>query len=256
MPVAGVDIGGKTTKIIILEDHKILAKNLVLTGLETEKAALTAYQETLEKSRLSPERISKITVTGVGKKEFSLAHNEVSEVKADAKGTIFLLPLARTVIDVGAEEGRGVKCSPEGKVVDFALNEKCAAGSGSFVEAMSRALEIPLEEIGKLALTSTQQIPMNAQCAVFAESEVVSLLHAKTPKADIAKAVHNAIANRISSMTRKIGIEKEVVLIGGVAKNLGFIESLKKDLGLEILIPEEPEYVGALGAALIALEEN
>ncbi len=256
MPVAGVDIGGKTTKIIILEDHKILAKSLVLTGLETEKAALTAYQETLEKSGLSPEKISKITVTGVGKKEFSLVHNEVSEVKADAKGTVYLFPGARTVIDVGAEEGRGVKCSPEGKVVDFALNEKCAAGSGSFVEAMSRALEIPLEEIGKLALTSTQQIPMNAQCAVFAESEVVSLLHAKTPKADIAKAVHNAIANRISSMTRKIGIEKEVVLIGGVAKNSGFIESLKKDLGLEILIPDEPEFVGALGAALIAQEET
>lgn len=256
MTVAGIDIGAKTTKVLIAEDGRVLVQLLVLTGLETKQTVETAFEQALQQASLSREKIARITVTGVGKQEFPLEHTEVSEVKADARGAVFLFPSARTVIDVGAEEGRGIKCSQAGRVVDFTLNEKCAAGSGSFTEAMARALEVPLEELGELSRQSTQQIPMNAQCAVFAESEVVSLLHAKTLKADIAKAVHDAIASRISSMARKIGIEQEVVLIGGVAKNLGFIDSLKTDLSLHLLVPEEPEFVGALGAALIAQENG
>ena len=136
-------------------------------------------------------------------------------------------------------------------MVDFVINERCAAGAGTFVEAMSRALEVKLEEIGALSLKAERAVPMNAQCTIFAESEVVTLIHEKTSKADIARAIHDAIADRIASMTRRLGIQKDVVLVGGVAKNVGFVSSLEKTLGVNLLVPEEPEFVGALGAALL-----
>jgi benzoyl-CoA reductase subunit D len=158
------------------------------------------------------------------------------------------------VLDVGAEEGRAIRCNEQGKVLDFALNEKCAAGAGAFTEAMSRALEVDIEALGPMSLESTQAIPMNAQCAVFAESEVVSLLHAKTPKEDIARAVHDAIASRIVSLARKVGFEPDVVLMGGLARNPGFVDSLERALDCRVSIPEDPEYTGAYGAALAAAE--
>ncbi len=173
---------------------------------------------------------------------------------SDARAAVNLYPAARTVIDVGAEEGRAIRCTEEGKVLDFALNEKCAAGAGAFTEAMSRALEVEIEALGQMSLASTQAIPMNAQCAVFAESEVVSLLHAKVAKADIARAVHDAIASRIVSLARKIGFQPDVVLIGGVAHNIGFVDSLQRALECEVVIPEDPEYIGAYGAALAAAQ--
>jgi benzoyl-CoA reductase subunit D len=166
-----------------------------------------------------------------------------------------MFPEARMVIDVGAEEGRAIRCNESAKVVDFAINEKCAAGAGAFTEAMARALELPIEELGSLSLQSTQAIPMNAQCAVFAESEVVSMIHNNVSKPDMARAVHDAIASRIISMVRKVGYERPVVLIGGMAKNVGFVESLKRGLELDDLrIPDEPEFCSALGAALAAAE--
>ena len=174
----------------------------------------------------------------------------------DVRGTIKRYPNARTVIDVGAEEGRAIRCNEQGKVLDFALNEKCAAGAGAFTEAMSRALEVETERLGAMSLESSNAVPMNAQCAVFAESEVVSLLHAKTPKEDIARAVHDAIASRIVSLARKVGFEPEVVLIGGVAHNIGFVDSLQRALECEVIVPDDPDYIGAYGAALAAAEEG
>jgi benzoyl-CoA reductase subunit D len=156
------------------------------------------------------------------------------------------------VIDVGAEEARGIRCDAAGRVIDFAKNEKCAAGVGAFVEAMAHALELKIEEMGRVSLQSTKLIPMNVTCVVFAESEVISLIHAKTPKPDIARAIHEAIATRTTSMARRVGIEREVAFIGGVAKNAGVVERLRQHLDTDILIPEEPQIIGALGAALIA----
>jgi len=158
------------------------------------------------------------------------------------------------VIDVGGEEARSMKLTTDGKVADFSINEKCAAGAGSFTEAMSRAIEVSLDEFAKISLESDKSIPLNAQCAVFAESEVVGLIHAKTAKADIARAVHDAIAARITSMTRTIGLNKDVLLIGGMSRNVGFVNSLNRALELKVMTPEEPEFVTALGAAVIAAE--
>lgn len=252
MITAGIDMGAKTTKVVILNDKQIVAKSLVLTGFEQQEAAEKALTQALAQAKLTRGDIAQMVATGAGRKAVPWVKENVTEVSADARAMAFLHPQVRTLIDVGAEEGRAIKCTPDGKVADFAVNEKCAAGAGTFVEAMARALELKLEEMGELSLKSTTAVPMNAQCTVFAESEVVSLIHAKTPKPDIVRAVHDAISSRITSMARRVGIEKDIALIGGVAHNAGFVDALKRGLEAEVLVPADPEFVGALGAALIA----
>lgn len=257
MITAGIDMGGKTIKVVIMKDNKVIAKNIALGGFDQRASAEKVFNETLAQANMQRNDIEHISVTGIGRKEIIMhppisADKEVTEVTAAGKGSVYLFPSVRTVIDVGAEEGRAIRCDAAGKVIDFAINEKCAAGAGSFSEAMSRALEIPLEQMGELSLTSQQVVPMNAQCAVFAESEVVSLVHAKVPKPDIAKAVNDAIASRIASMTRRIGMEKDVLLIGGVSKNKGFVKSLRENLQTDIITTPDCEFVGAIGTALIA----
>ena len=255
MITAGIDMGSKNIKVVILKDGEIIGKSLVLAGFDSRNAAEEAFASALEAAGLKMEDIDSIVATGAGRKNAPYADKDITEVGGDAKAVLKLFPNARTVIDVGAEEGRAIRCNEAGKVVDFALNEKCAAGAGAFTESMSRALEVSLEELGRMALESDKEIPMNAQCAVFAESEVVSLLHAKTPKKDISKAVHDAIASRIISLVRKVGFEPDVVLIGGVAYNVGFVDSLKRGLECDVIVPDDPDYIGAYGAALAAMEE-
>jgi benzoyl-CoA reductase subunit D len=255
MITAGVDCGSKNVKVIILKDNDILSSSLVLAGIDTGVTAEEAYEKALKTAGIAREQVEKVISTGAGKTECKFADATVTEVGADARGIIRLFPDVRTVIDVGAEEGRAVRVNAEGKVVDFSINEKCAAGAGAFTEAMARALEVKLEELGELSLKSTQAIPMNAQCTVFAESEVVTLVHRKTPKSDMARAIHDAIADRITSMVRRVGIEHKIALIGGVARNIGFVKSLNEDLQTEVIIPEDPEFVSALGAAVIATDK-
>jgi len=255
MITAGIDVGAKTIKVVVLEDSETLAKASILAGLDTRSTLDRAFAEALEAAGgLEREDLDFVVGTGAGRQEVSVADDQVTEVGAAARGASSLFAGARTVIDVGAEEGRAVRCNESGKVEDFAVNEKCAAGAGTFTEAMARALEVDLEQLGRMSLDSTQAVPMNAQCTVFAESEVVSLLHAKTPKEDISRAVHDAMASRITSMVRKVGLQDDVVVIGGLARNVGFIESMKRGLETEILIPPDPEFVGALGAALVAAD--
>lgn len=254
MITAGVDCGSKNVRVLILKDGEILAKAMVPAGMDTAAAAQKAYEKALEGGGLEADDVEKIVATGAGRNELRFKNDMVTEVGADARGAIYLFPEARTIIDVGAEEGRAIKIDSQGKVVDFAINEKCAAGAGAFTEAMARALEVELDELGRLSLQSTQAIPMNAQCAVFAESEVVTLVHKKTAKPDMARAIHDAIADRITSMVRRVGIEEKIALIGGVAYNVGFVKSLEEDLEMKVLIPDSPEFVGALGAALVAAD--
>jgi predicted CoA-substrate-specific enzyme activase len=252
MLAVGIDVGGKNAHIVILKDGEILAQGKVATGIHKAETAEKLYDETLKKAALKREDVESVVATGSAGKRVPFADSVIPDAAADARGVNRLVPSARTVIDVGAEEGRAIKVSPEGRVLDFAVNEKCAAGTGTFVETMARALEITVEEMAKISLTSTQSIPMNAQCAVFGESEVVSLIHQKITKQDIAKAVHDAIAGRIASVARVIGLEQDVVMIGGVAKNNGLVDALKKEIDMDLIVPEDPEYVSALGAADMA----
>lgn len=254
---AGIDCGAKTTKVVIIEDGKICAKNLVLSGFDQRKTSEICLNQALNGLELKRSDLAYLTATGIGKGSLAdFADGTVTEISADAKGVFYLQNNAKTIIDVGAEEGRAIKTDGRGKVLDFAINEKCAAGAGTFAETMARALEIKIEEIGPISLKSQKSIPMNAQCAVFAESEVVSLIHAATPKEDIARAVIDAIAERIASMTRRVGIEKDIALIGGMALNIGFIAALQRNLELELVVPSEPVFVGALGAALVSQERS
>ena len=252
MITMGIDMGAKNIKVVILKDNKIIAKSNILAGFEVTESAQKAIDKAFKEANIKKENLDKVISTGTGEKLAPFYDDTKSVVGCDSLGAVFLHPATRTVIDVGAEEGRGIRCDETGKILDFEVNEKCAAGAGAFTEAMSRALEVPLEEFGALSLKATEDIPMNAQCTVFAESEVVTMVHNKVSKANMAKAVHDAMASRISSMIRKIGFDKDVALVGGVAKNVGFVESLKKDLGLNLIVPKDPEYVGALGAALAA----
>ncbi len=254
MITAGIDIGAKTIKVVLVQDGQLLGKSLVLAGIDTAVATEQALQEALSAAGLNQDQVTRFVATGTGRKDCALTDQELTEVGAAAKGAVHIRGSCRSVVDVGAEEGRMVRCGENGKVIDFAYNEKCAAGAGTFAEGMARALQVPLEGLGPLALTSDHAVQMNAQCAVFAESEVVTLIHSKTPRQDIARAVLDAVASRIISMVRKVGFEKDMVLIGGVALNPGFVEAMKRGLETEVYVPEDPEYVGALGAALVAAE--
>lgn len=254
MITAGIDIGAKTIKVVLAENGKMLGKSLVLAGIDTAAATEQALDEALTAAGLSKEEVGHFMATGTGRKDCPITDEQVTEVGAAAKGMNHILSSCRTVIDVGAEEGRTVRCDERGKVIDFAFNEKCAAGAGTFAEGMARALQVSLEELGPLSLTSREAVQMNAQCAVFAESEVVTLIHNKTPREDIARAVLDAVASRIISMVRKVGFEKDVALIGGMARNPGFVEAMQRGLEMDIHVPEDPEYIGALGAALAAAE--
>ncbi|MFQ6123944.1 MAG: acyl-CoA dehydratase activase [Candidatus Heimdallarchaeota archaeon] len=255
MVTAGIDCGAKNTKVVILKNGQILSTASVLSGFDQTIAAEQALNYALQKAGITRADLKHITATGAGMNVVSFATDTVTEISADARGTHFIFPSAHTVIDVGAEEGRAIRLDDQGKVTDFGINEKCAAGAGAFTEAMARALELDIKEMGKLSLKSTKFVPMNAQCTIFAESEVVSLIHQKTPKEDIVRAVHDAIADRITSIARRVGIEQDVALIGGVANNIGFVDAMKRNLECDLLVPKEPivpEYVSALGAALIA----
>ena len=255
MITAGIDMGAKTTKVAILRDGQVVARALTSTGFEQQEAAEQALAEALRLAGLQRTDVARIFTTGVGRQQAAFADGSLTDVAADARGSHLLNRDLRTVIDVGAEEGRAIKCTAEGKVSDFAINEKCAAGAGSFVEAMSRALELPLDKMGEMSLRSKNAVAMNAQCTVFAESEVVSLVHAKTPKEDIVRAIHDAIANRIVSMARRVGVQEAVGLIGGVAYNVGFVDALRRCLEVgSVWVPPQPEYVGAIGAAVAAAE--
>lgn len=257
-------MGSRSVKVVLLEEINVEGKpqlavkktHLMMPGdLDADQAAEQAYDAALAAAGLTRDQVKAVFATGAGRGQVGFATEGITEMTAGARGAVYMYPQARTVVDVGAEEGRGIKTDPDGKAIDFAGNEKCAAGAGSFAEAMSRALQLTLKEFGEASLRSDKSIPMNAQCTVFAESEVVSLIHSSTPKEDIAKAVLDAVASRVCAMVRRVGIEGNVVLIGGMGHNPGFVQSLKTAMDVDqVLLPELPEYVSALGCALIAAE--
>jgi len=253
MIVSGIDVGSQNIHIIIKKDDQILSKGTALAGIKKADAVEALYDKVLKYAGISKKDVERVAATGSAAKRVLFANGFISDVAADARGVNKVIPNGRTIIDVGAEEARAIKVSPDGKVIDFAINDKCAAGTGTFVEAMARALEISVEEMAKMALDSTKSIPMNAQCAVFGESEVVSLIHQNISKPDISRAVMDAVAGRVGSIVRIIGLERDVVLIGGMAKNIGFVHSLQNNIEMDIIVPDDPDYMGAIGAAEAAL---
>jgi benzoyl-CoA reductase subunit D len=252
MITAGIDLGTQTVKAVILKDGEVVSRGKAFSGFDPAEAAEKAFGEALKEAKLSVSNVNHITATGSGMDLASNSNSTISMMGADAQAGVYLFPKARTIIDVGAEEARAVKCDEKGIMMDFVVNERCAAGAGAFIEAMARALEVKLEDMGPLSLKAERASSINASCVIFGESDVVTLIHRQESKPEIARAIFDAMADRISSMVHRLGVNPDVVLLGGVARDVGFVASLKRKLGVDVLIPEYPEYAGALGAALVA----
>jgi benzoyl-CoA reductase subunit D len=257
MITAGIDCGAKNTKTVIMQDGNIIGKGMVLTGFDPGRAVEDSLEMAAKQAGIARKDIQRIGGTGSGKSAVEIADTAVNDIKAMARGAFHFFPKARTVADVGAEEARAARLDERGQPVDFATNERCAAGAGAFIEAMARALEVGIEQMGPLCLQSDRQIPLNAQCAIFAESEVVGLIHSNTAKPDISRAIHDSIARRVVSMMRRVGVKEDVVLIGGLALNPGFMASMTEQLKVSrIQSPQCPEFGAAVGAAVSAAEES
>ena len=252
MITVGMDLGTQKVKAVVLKDGAVVSRGEAFSGFDSTKAAEEAVNVSLKEAKLKISDIAYFVATGSAKETAPYADSTISMMGADAKAGVYFFPKARTIIDVGAEEARAVKCDEKAIVVDFIVNERCAAGAGAFIEAMARALEVKLEELGPLSLKAERASPINASCVIFGESDVVSLIHRQESKPEIARAIFDAMADRISSMVQRLGVSPDVVLIGGVAKDVGFVASLKRKLGVDLFIPDSPDYAGALGAALIA----
>jgi predicted CoA-substrate-specific enzyme activase len=257
MIVAGIDCGAKNTKTVIMRNGQIIGRGQVATGFDQAQAVRESLELAVKEAGLDRGHIDRIGGTGSGAKAISHVDIKVNDIKAISAAANHFFPHSRTVADVGAEAARAARFDENGNVQDFAVNDKCAAGAGAFIEAMARALETPLTEMGSLSLTSANPIHMNVQCAIFAESEVVGLIHARTEKKDICRAIHDAMASRIVAMIRRVGVRPDIVMTGGVAYNPGFVEALKRELEVdEIFVPDWPEYAAATGAALVAAREG
>ncbi len=247
-----MDLGTQRVKAVVLKDGILIGKAQTFSGFDPTKATEEAVATALKEANLTLPDVNHFSATGSAMDMAPYQNSTVSMMGADAKAGVNLVPNAHTIIDVGAEEARAVKCDERGVMMDFVVNERCAAGAGAFIEAMARALEVKLEEMGPLSLKAERASPINASCVIFGESDVVSLIHRQESKPEIARAVFDAMADRVSSMIHRLGVNPEVVLVGGVAKDVGFVASLNRKLGLNVVIPENPDYAGALGAALIA----
>ncbi len=247
-----MDLGTQRVKAVVLKDGAVAGRGQKLSGFDPTKAAEEAVADALKEANLQLSDVAHFAATGSAVSMAPYQNSTVSMMGADAKAGVHLVPNARTIIDVGAEEARAVKCDERGIMTDFVVNERCAAGAGAFIEAMARALEVKLEDMGPLSLEAERASPINASCVIFGESDVVSLIHRQESKPEIARAVFDAMADRVSSMIHRLGVNPEVVLVGGVAKDVGFVASLNRKLSLNVIIPDNPDYSGALGAALIA----
>ncbi|MDE1889872.1 MAG: 2-hydroxyacyl-CoA dehydratase [Planctomycetota bacterium] len=256
MYTIGIDIGSMSANGVLLNEKKeILSSVIIPTGASSKKAADKTFHQILTEHKLTEKDIDYIIATGYGRIKVPFANEVVTEITCHAKGANYYFPKARTIIDIGGQDSKVIKVDANGNVLDFVMNDKCAAGTGRFLEVMARTLEIDLEDMGGLSLNGKDNVSVSSLCTVFAESEVVSLVGADHKTADICRALHISIAKRITAQVKRIGLEEEIVMTGGVAKNIGVVTELEKNLGCKIKISEEPQINGALGAALIALEK-
>lgn len=255
MLVAGIDLGSLCTKTVIADlEGKIISYSIIRSGALYSGAGEKSFVLALEKAGLKPEEIDYIVSTGYGRARIPFSHTQVTEITCHAWGIRSIFPDIGTIIDIGGQDSKVIYLNKEGQVVNFVMNDKCAAGTGRFLEVMASALELTLEEMGEIWRYSTKQVDVSSICTVFAETEVISLLALGHDRADIVAAIFNAIARRIAGLVGQLGIRERVAMTGGVAKNKGVVDALERRLRTKLLIPEEPQLIEALGAARIAAE--
>jgi len=253
--VAGVDVGAATAKAVILNDNNVLASSVIPTGFSAAGAGEAVTKEALEKAGLAMGDLEYIVSTGYGRRAITFANKVLTEIICHAAGVSWLMTEARTIIDIGGQDSKVIGLDDNGNVTNFVMNDKCAAGTGRFLEVMAGVLGVKISEMGPVSLLGQDPCQISSTCTVFAESEMVSLRAEGRNREDIIAGIHKALARRVAIMGAPVGFKKEVVFTGGVAKNVGIKKALEDELGLEILIPEEPQIVGALGAALLAQGE-
>ena len=251
---AGIDIGSVFAKAAIVSGE-LVSYHITPSGGNYKLTADETIKEALTKASLSAKDIAYVVATGYGASNVSLAHEIITEVSCQAKGISYVFPSVRTAIDIGGQFTRVFKVDDRGKATAFVLSEKCAAGSGRFLQVIARVLQIDLTEIGPLSLKSQERVDFNTGCAVFAESEAISRIAEGTLKEDILAGIHRAMAAKTMNLVERVGLEPDCALIGGGAKDIGLVKSIEEILELGLLVPEEPQIVTALGAALIAGEK-
>lgn len=256
MITAGIDCGSQNTKCVVMKDGQILAKAITATAFDADLAAKSVYEKALSEAGLTRESVDQLCITGVGREIVTWGDTEVNEVGAAARGTKMVAPNTETAIDMGADSCRAIRLNPDGTVMKYEVNDKCASGAGTFIEAMARALQITTEEMGDFSLRHTKELATNAQCVVFAESEVISLIHAKESREDIAYGVHMGIANRVASMIRRVGLTDTYTMVGGPGYNKGLVACMSQVFDRDISVPEDPRFVSAIGAAIYASENR
>jgi predicted CoA-substrate-specific enzyme activase len=257
---AGVDIGSVTTKAVIInEKDKILAFSLIPTSYDRKKSGAEVLSLALGKIQQPENSIKYIVSTGYGRRAFNSSGKVLPEIICHAKGTKFLVPTVRTIIDIGGQDSKVMELDENGGIVRFEMNDKCAAGTGRFLEVLTeRILNLPLDELGSLALKSKQGCTLSSVCTVFAESEIISLLSEHKAKEDIAYGISKAIARRVIGMGSggQINYKEPIVFSGGVAKNIGVVKAIEEELGKKVVALEEPQITAALGAAIFAKEHT
>jgi predicted CoA-substrate-specific enzyme activase len=254
---AGIDVGSLSTEAVILNaDAELMGFAIILTGVNSTAAAAEALDKALAAADQSRADVKYTTATGYGRVSVPFADHSATEIFCHALGAHHIYPRTGTVIDIGGQDSKVIRVDANGKVLDFAMNDKCAAGTGRFLEVMAAKLEVPLEELGRFSLESRSEVTISSVCTVFAESEVVSLIARNRPKTEIIRGLNRAIVNRIYNMVQMVGVHDEVIMTGGVAKNSGVVSFLEERLGRRVQIPPEPQIVGAYGAALLALRQS
>lgn len=254
--VLGIDSGSTSTNAVIMDENgELIASSSVRTGAKASEGAKKAFEDVLDKAKLNEKDISRIVSTGYGRDNIKFKDRSVTEITCHGRGAHYFFPQAVTVLDIGGQDSKAIKLDRDGNVVDFAMNDKCAAGTGRFLEAIARTLEIPVTSLEKEASKSKNKIEISSMCTVFAESEVISLIAEDVDVSDIAAGVSNSIAGKAIALMKRIGLEEPYMMTGGVARNGAVVKALSEISGGDFLIPENPDLAGAVGAALFAIDD-
>jgi predicted CoA-substrate-specific enzyme activase len=253
MITAGIDIGSATTKAVIINhDSRLLGYAVMPTGGDNRKTTETVFTQALTRADIQREDVQQIFSTGYGRENILFADKHVTEITCHAIGINFLFPDTKTILDIGGQDTKGIQVDNEGIVNNFVMNDKCAAGTGRFLDVMAHVLGVQVEDLTRFSQESKSSIKISSLCTVFAESEVISLVAKGVPISDIIKGIHDAVAERSIILLRKLNIAEPITMSGGVANNMGLVSSLEEKLETKIRIPEHPQIIGALGAAILA----
>ena len=252
MITVGIDVGSITTKAAVVKDGELIADKVIFTGYNARKAGEEVFQQIVKRIGIQPALIEKIISTGYGRNSVTIANKAITEITCHAAGAFYLDPMVRSVIDIGGQDSKAIAVNDTGSPLDFAMNDKCAAGTGRFLEVMAGALAVDLDNFGDFSLKAKHPATISSLCTVFAESEVISLIAKGEKRENIIAGIHEAIAARVVAMANRVGFTTRIMMTGGVAKNIGVVRALERKIGQKIEVSEKSQVTGAIGAAMIA----